>query len=95
MNTNAQVEQHETFLQANPPSVLGLTRWEFDGAGIQFRIWTRPVVSDGGRQVASMVMVWRHPSGEVGRRTCAGMVDAVEHSARVIAGASVGQRLIA
>jgi len=27
--------------------MLGLTNREFDGAGIQFRIWARPVVDRG------------------------------------------------
>ena len=73
-----------------PPSLLGLTRWDFDGAGIGFRIWTRPVIGAGGREVVPVTLLWRHPDGTTGRRACHGFMDAVEHASRVVAAAGCG-----
>ncbi|MFC0409712.1 hypothetical protein [Roseomonas elaeocarpi] len=73
-----------------PYTPLGLTRFEFDGSGIAFRIWTRPVVSDGGRAVAPVTLLWRHPDGTAGKRPCSGFVEATEYAARVVADAAMG-----
>jgi hypothetical protein len=74
---------------AAPPSVLGLTRWEFEGgAGILFRIWARPIVGRGGAEVVPVTLLWRHPDGCTGYRRCHGFVEAMEHAARAAAGTS-------
>lgn len=74
--------------------MLGLTRWEFDGAGVALRLWTRPVLSRGGREVAPVTLTWTHEDGTRGRRPCAGWLEAHEHAARVVAALSCGQRLM-
>ena len=67
------------------------TRWEFDGAGIEFRLWTRPVVERG--RLTAMTLTWRFGDGTAGRRGCGGILEATEHASRVVAMASVGVRL--
>jgi hypothetical protein len=70
-----------------PPSILGLTRWEWDGAGIRFRIWTRPIVGRGGREVVPMTLVWRRPDGSCGLKRCSGFIEAMETASEVAAAA--------
>ena len=73
-----------------PYTPLGLTRFEFDGAGIAFRVWARPVVSEGGKAVAPVTLLWRHPDGTSGKRPCSGFVEATEYAAKVVAQAGAG-----
>jgi hypothetical protein len=80
---------------STPPPLLGLTRWEFDGAGILFRIWARPVLSAGGTEVAPVTLVWRHADGTRGRRRCGGVIEATQYAARVVSEAGCGTRLTA
>lgn len=76
-------------------SIFGQTRFEFDGASIQFTVWTRPVVSEGGRRVAPMTLLWRFEDGTTGRRPCGSLVEATEYAARVVSAAACGERLTA
>ena len=69
-----------------PPSLLGLTRWEFADAGVRFRLWTRPIISQGGRQVTPVTLLWEVPDGRRGVRRCAGFVEAMEQVTRIVAG---------
>lgn len=78
---------------ATPSTLLGQTHFEFDGSGIQFRVWTRPVVSNGGRRVTPMTLLWRFEDGTKGVRPCGGLIEATEYAARVINAASCGERL--
>ena len=61
-----------------PPSILGLTRWEWAGAGIRFRVWTRPIVSEGGREVVPVTLIWDHPDGTRGIARCGGFLQAMD-----------------
>ncbi|WP_149536920.1 hypothetical protein [Siccirubricoccus phaeus] len=72
-------------LQASPspPPLLGLTRWEWDGAGIRFRIWARPVIGRGGREVVPVTLLWRQQDGSTGMARCGGFVEAMEQAARI------------
>ena len=78
---------------AAPLTLFGQTHFEFHGSGIQFRVWTRPVVSDGGRRVTPMTLLWRFEDGTKGVRPCGGLIEATEYAARVISAASCGERL--
>lgn len=69
------------------------TRWEFDGAGIEFRLWTRPVVARG--KPAAMTLTWRFGDGTAGKRGCGGMLEATEYASRVVAVSGAGVRLTA
>ena len=74
----------------NSPAYLGLpTRWEFDGAGIEFRLWTLPVIERG--IPTAMTLVWKFGDGTMGKRRCGGFMEATEYASRVVgmAGASV------
>jgi hypothetical protein len=73
-----------------PPSILGQTRWEWDCAGTRFRLWTRPVVGQGGRSVVPVTLLWRRPDGSGGMARCAGMIEAMEHAAAVMAEPAAG-----
>lgn len=76
------------------PPFLGLTRFEFDGAGIAFRVWTRPVLSRGGREVAPVTLTWTHRDGCTrGRRVCSGVIEATAYASRVVASADMGEHL--
>jgi hypothetical protein len=68
---------------AIPPPLLGLTRWEWDGAGIRFRLWARPVIGHGGREVVPVTLLWRQPDGSSGIAACSGFVDAMDRAARI------------
>lgn len=83
----------ESAQMSAPSTILGQTRWEFDGAGIHFTVWTRPVVSEGGRKVAPMTLLWRFEDGTTGSRPCSGLVEATEYASRVVSAASCGDRL--
>jgi hypothetical protein len=78
---------------STPSAPLGHTHFEFDGSGIQFRVWTRPVISDGGRKVTPMTLLWRFEDGTKGVRPCGGLIEATEYAARIINAASCGERL--
>jgi hypothetical protein len=69
-----------------PPSILGLTRWTFDGARHRFHIWARPIISQGGREVVPVTLVWEDQEGRRGAIGCSGLVDAVEQADRLAAG---------
>jgi hypothetical protein len=69
-----------------PPSILGLTRWEWDAAGIRFRAWTRPIIGAGGREVVPVTLLWDHPDGRRGLARCSGFVQAMERASEVVAG---------
>ena len=66
-----------------PPSILGLTRWEWAAAGIRFRLWTRPIIGDGGREVVPLTLLWEHPDGRRGLARCNGFVHAMQRAADV------------
>lgn len=68
---------------ATPPPLLGLTRWEWDGAGIHFRIWARPIIGRGGQEVVPVTLLWRQPDGSSGMANCSGFVEAMDHAARI------------
>ena len=67
------------------------TRWKFDGAGIEFRLWTRPVVERG--TPTAMTLVWRFGDGTRGKRRCGGLMEATEYASRVVVMAGAGERL--
>jgi len=67
-----------------PPTMLGLTRWEWDGGGIRFRIWNRPVIGAGGRDVVPVTLVWNHPDGTRGIAHCGGFLQAMDHANQVL-----------
>ena len=76
----------------NSPTYLALpTRWEFDGAGIEFRLWTRPVVAHG--TPTAMTLVWKFRDGTRGKRRCGGFIEATEYASRVVVMAGAGERL--
>lgn len=66
-----------------PPPLLGLTRWEWNGAGIRFRIWARPVIGRGGREVVPVTLLWHHPDGSHGQANCGGFIEAMERATRI------------
>ena len=68
-----------------PPSIRGLTRWEWDAAGIRFRAWTRPIIGAGGREVVPVTLLWDHPDGRRGLARCSGFVQAMERASEVVA----------
>jgi hypothetical protein len=74
-----------------PPTILGLTRWEWDGGGIRFRIWTRPVIGGGGRDVVPVTLLWDRPDGTHGMARCGGILHAME-CAEAMAAAPSGAR---
>jgi hypothetical protein len=79
-------------LRAGPPTpttLLGLTRWEWDGGGIRFRIWARPIIGCGGREVVPVTLVWRHPDGSGGIARCGGFMDAMDRVARIAGGEAI------
>jgi hypothetical protein len=76
-----------------PPTISWLTRWEFDGAGVHFKVWTRPVVSDGGAQITPMMLLWQFENGNRGKRAVDGLVDATSYAATVVSAASNGKLL--
>ena len=67
------------------------TRWEFDGAGIEFRLWTQPVLEQD--TAVPMTLTWRHLDGTAGKRGCSGIVEATEYASRVVVLAGMGERL--
>ncbi|MCO6417442.1 hypothetical protein JYK14_14910 [Siccirubricoccus sp. KC 17139] len=75
--------------QAIPPlpPLLGLTRWEWDGAGIRFRIWARPIIGRGGREVVPVTLLWQQRDGSSGMARCGGFVEAMERALRITEGA--------
>ncbi|WP_203069864.1 hypothetical protein [Falsiroseomonas ponticola] len=73
-----------------PPSILGQTRWEWVGAGIRFRLWTRPVVGQGGRSVVPVTLLWRRPDGTGGMARCDGLIEAMARVEAVMAEPAAG-----
>ena len=68
-----------------PPSILGLTRWEFEGGGLRFRIWARPILGRGGVDVVPVTLVWRREDGTGGIARCGGLVEAMARAAELSA----------
>ena len=83
----------------SPPTHASAPAWpdplEFDGAGILFRIWARPVLSAGGTEVVPVTLIWQHADGTHGRRRCGGVIEATQYAARVVSEAGCGTRLTA
>ena len=75
-----------------PPSILGLTRWEWAAAGIRFRLWTRPIIGAGGREVVPITLLWDGPDGCRGLARCTGFVQAMERASEVVTAASIVPR---
>ena len=63
-----------------PPSILGLTRWEWADAGIRFRAWTRPIIGAGGREVVPVTLLWESPDGSRGVIRCGGLLHAMDEA---------------
>ena len=64
------------------------TRWEVNSGGIEFRLWTRPVIERG--HVTPITLTWRHHDGAMGQRSCGGMLEATEYASRAVTMADVG-----
>lgn len=80
--------------EPSTPPYLGAARMEFDGAGIAFTVWTRPVLLDGGKRLVPAMLIWTFPDGTKGRRPCEGIIDATAYAARVVAMSAAGEQLV-
>lgn len=76
-----------------PHTILGQTHFELEAGDVRFVVWARPVVSDGGRRVDPVTLLWRFQDGMAGSRACGGLIEATEYAARVTSAASIGYRL--
>jgi hypothetical protein len=74
-----------------PPTILGLTRWEWADAGIRFRAWTLPIIGAGGREVVPVTLIWDHPDGTRGIARCGGFVQAMDRVSEVVRDRGRGQ----
>ena len=75
-----------------PPTWLGLTRWEFIEGGVRFRLWTRPIVGEGGRQVVPVTLLWHTDDGAGGIARCGGIIEAMERATQVATGHDTARR---